>query len=107
MKLDMGRRERLQHLADVYSELLTEHQRETLQLHLDKDWSYAEVAQAQGVSRAAVHDLVRRTEAALEEYERKLRLVAAEASQRLERAQLLARIDSLAGELRQIRRSLV
>ena len=107
MKLDMERRQRLQQLADLYAALLTDHQRETLRLHLDKDWSYTEVADAQGVSRAAVHDLVRRTEATLEEYERKLGLLARADTERAERERLLTLIDALAGELREIKRALV
>lgn len=92
-------------LLDAYANLLTEHQRETLRLHLVEDWSYAEVAESQGVSRSAVHDLVRRTEAVLEEYEAKLGLVAAEGRREQERARLEARLEELQGELKQLRRA--
>ena len=105
MPLDIGKRERSLALLDAYSALLTEHQRTTLELHLGKDWSYAEVAAAQGVSRAAVHDLVRRTEQVLEEYEAKLGLVAAGARREVERGRLEARLQELQTELKRLRQA--
>src|SRR6202162_3532418 len=69
---------RSRHLAlfDRYGALLTDHQREVVDLHLRSDWSLAEIADHQGTSRAAVHDIVRRSTRALEEYERRLGLLA-------------------------------
>jgi len=63
---------RQQRLLDVYGALLTEHQREACRLHLDEDWSYAELAEQFGCSRSAVHDLVRRAMVQLEHYETRL-----------------------------------
>jgi predicted DNA-binding protein YlxM (UPF0122 family) len=63
-------------LFDRYGALLTEHQREVLDLYLKSDWSLAEIAANQGTSRAAVHDIVRRSTHSLEEYERRLGLLA-------------------------------
>ncbi|HSS61810.1 MAG TPA: sigma factor-like helix-turn-helix DNA-binding protein [Candidatus Limnocylindrales bacterium] len=68
-------------LYERYGPLLTEHQREVMDLYLRSDWSLAEIAQHQGTSRAAVHDIVRRSTRALQEYERRLGLLA-EASRR-------------------------
>jgi uncharacterized protein len=51
---------RSQRLLDVYGAVLTDHQREACRLRLDEDWSYAELAQAFGVSRSGAYDLVRR-----------------------------------------------
>jgi predicted DNA-binding protein YlxM (UPF0122 family) len=104
MKLDIARRQRVQRLADAYSELLTRHQRETLALHLDRDWSYSEIAQSQGVSRAAVHDLVRRTEAILAEYEAKLGLVAGAERRRDDRSRVERQLDELQADIRALRR---
>ena len=39
------------------------------------DLSLSEIAQMQGISRQGVHDLIRRCDRALEEYEEKLHLV--------------------------------
>jgi len=101
----MDRRRRLLSLADLYASLLTERQRETLALHLERDWSISEVARAQGVSRAAVHDLVRRTEQALDDYETKLHLSEAVEARRALAHTLESRLDELQEELRQLRRT--
>jgi predicted DNA-binding protein YlxM (UPF0122 family) len=63
---------RQQRLLDVYGALLTEHQREACRLHLDEDWSFAELAGHLGCSRSAAHDLVRRALVQLEHYESRL-----------------------------------
>jgi uncharacterized protein len=63
---------RQQRLLDVYGALLTEHQREACRLHLDEDWSFAELADHLGCSRSAAHDLVRRAVIQLEHYETRL-----------------------------------
>ena len=65
-------RPQLQRLLDVYGPLLTAHQREACHLHLDEDWSYAEIAERFGCSRSAAHDLVRRATARLDELEARL-----------------------------------
>jgi predicted DNA-binding protein YlxM (UPF0122 family) len=103
--LDIVSRRRVQRLLDAYGGLLTEHQRQTLRLHLDRDWSYAEIAAPQGVSRTAVYDLVRRSEAALDAYEAKLGLLAAEDRRRRDRHQLDRRLNGLESELGQLRQS--
>src|SRR6266446_4083332 len=69
---------RSRHLAlfERYGTLLTEHQQEVLDLYLRSDWSLAEIASHQGTSRAAVHDIVRRSTVALHDYEERLGLLA-------------------------------
>lgn len=62
-------------LYERYGALLTEHQRAILDLYLRSDWSLAEIATHEGTSRAAVHDIVKRSARALHEYERKLGLL--------------------------------
>ena len=69
-------------LYERYGALLTDHQREVLDLYLRQDWSLAEIAQHQGTSRAAVHDLVRRSTQSMQEYERRLGLLADSARRR-------------------------
>ncbi len=83
---------RSRHLAlfDRYGALLTKHQQEVLDLTLRSDWSLAEIADHEGTSRAAVHDIVRRSTEALEEYERRLGLLA-EAGRRKRKVALLER----------------
>ena len=83
---------RSRHLAlfDRYGALLTKHQQEVLDLTLRSDWSLAEIADHEGTSRAAVHDIVKRSTEALEEYERRLGLLA-EAGRRKRKVALLER----------------
>ena len=76
MALDtLQTRNRYLALYDRYGALLTDHQRQVLDLHLRNDWSLAEIAANQGTSRAAVHDIVRRSIRSLEEYEARLGLL--------------------------------
>ena len=65
-------RHRHQRLLDVYGPLLTAHQREAVRLHLDEDWSFAELAETLGCSRSGAHDLVRRGLVQLEHFETRL-----------------------------------
>ncbi len=76
MALDtLQARNRYLALYDRYGALLTDHQRQVLDLQLRNDWSLAEIAANQGTSRAAVHDIVRRSTRALEDYEARLGLL--------------------------------
>lgn len=68
---DIGRKALL---FDFYGPLLTEKQREAYDLAIGEDMSLGEIAETTGVSRQAVHDMVRRTGRILEEYEQKLGL---------------------------------
>ena len=56
-------------LFDTYGGMLTEKQREYLDMRYNQDMSLSEIAQAQGVSRQAVFDNLTRTEAALRRME--------------------------------------
>lgn len=105
MALDIDSRRRVLRLLDAYGGLLTDLQQEALRLHLAEDWSYAEIAGAQNVSRAAIYDLVHRAQAALEGYEAKLGLVAAADRRDAERTAVQARLDELEGQVRSLRRA--
>jgi predicted DNA-binding protein YlxM (UPF0122 family) len=69
-------------LYERYGVLLTDHQKEVVDLYLRSDWSLAEIADHEGTSRAAVHDIVRRSTLALQEYEHRLGLLAEAARRR-------------------------
>lgn len=56
-------------LFDTYGEMLTEKQREYLDMRYNQDMSLGEIAQVQGVSRQAVFDNLSRTEALLHKME--------------------------------------
>lgn len=63
-------------LYDFYGELLTKHQQEIYESVVYDNLSLGEIAEAEGVSRQAVHDIVKRCDRTLQGYEEKLRLVA-------------------------------
>ncbi len=62
-------------LYDFYGEMLTEHQRSVYEAVVQGDLSYSEAAELFGVSRQGVHELVKRCEESLLQYEEKLHLV--------------------------------
>lgn len=63
-------------LYDFYGELLTEHQRRIYEDVVFNDLSPSEIAREQGISRQGIHDLIRRCDKVLSDYEAKLHLVA-------------------------------
>lgn len=63
-------------LFDFYGELLTSHQQKVYQDAVFNDMSLSEVADNYGISRQGVHDLLKRCDKAMEEYEDKLHLIA-------------------------------
>ncbi|MFZ5639908.1 MAG: YlxM family DNA-binding protein [Bacillota bacterium] len=67
---------RLALLFDFYGQLLTAKQQEIIGLYYEQNLSLGEIAEELGVSRQAVHDIIRRGEKVLESYEQKLGLVA-------------------------------
>ncbi len=62
-------------LYDFYGDLLTEHQKSIYEAYVLEDLSLGEIAQANGTSRQAVHDIIKRCNHILSEYEEKLGLV--------------------------------
>ncbi len=62
-------------LYDFYGELLTEHQRKIYEDAVYNDMSLSEIAQEAGISRQGVHDLIKRCDRILQEYEEKLHLL--------------------------------
>ncbi|MCD7726549.1 MAG: DNA-binding protein [Clostridiales bacterium] len=63
-------------LYDFYGELLTKHQQQIYEGIVYDNLSLGEIAQEEGISRQAVHDIVKRCDKILLGYEEKLRLVA-------------------------------
>lgn len=62
-------------LFDFYGELLTEHQRRIYGDAVCNDFSLSEIAEEQGISRQGVHDLIKRCDRILQDYEDRLHLV--------------------------------
>ncbi len=62
-------------LYDFYGELLTQHQKKIYEDAVFHDLSLSEIADEQGISRQGVHDLIKRCDKTLADYENKLHLV--------------------------------
>ena len=62
-------------LYDFYGELLTEHQKKIYEDAVYNDMSLSEIAQEANISRQGVHDLIKRCDKILQEYEEKLHLL--------------------------------
>ena len=60
---------------DAYGNLLTEHQKIIMELYYLQDLSLGEISDEHGISRQAVHDVIKRTEKILHGYEEKLRFL--------------------------------
>ncbi|MHB1126026.1 MAG: YlxM family DNA-binding protein [Bacillota bacterium] len=71
----IGKVTRMAWLYDFYGQLLTEKQRQLVELHYHQDLSLGEIADENGTSRQAVFDVLKRAENTLEDYEAKLGLV--------------------------------
>lgn len=82
---------RMNQLFAYYQDLLTDKQREMLSLYYEEDYSLAEIADYYQVSRQAVHDTLKRSEKALEQYEASLNLLA----RRLQREEWLNQLAPL------------
>lgn len=85
---------RVNFLFDFYQSLLTEKQRVYMKLYYLEDLSLGEIAEEYNVSRQAIYDNVRRTEAMLEDYEVKLKLF----SKFQTRMKLMKEIEALINE---------
>lgn len=62
-------------LYDFYGELLTNHQRSIFEEAIYQDMSLSEIADEFQISRQGVHDILKRCDKLLYEYEEKLHLV--------------------------------
>ena len=70
--LDMAKELKFVMLLDCYGDLLTDHQRNVMELYYCEDLSLAEIGTPMGITRQAVMSLIKRTEGILLNYEEKL-----------------------------------
>ena len=79
-------------LYDFYGELLNSHQRKLYEDAVFGDLSLSEIAEEEGISRQGVHDLIRRCDRLMEDYEEKLHLIHkfSETKKQVERIRHLA-----------------
>lgn len=59
----------INNLFDIYGALLSSHQQNIFVMYYHDDLSYQEIASQLSISRAAVHDTIRRSVVQLEHYE--------------------------------------
>lgn len=69
---DMAKELKFVLLLDCYGELLTEHQRNVMELYYCDDLSLSEIGEPMGITRQGVRALIKRTEGLLLNYEEKL-----------------------------------
>lgn len=62
-------------LLDFYGGLLTEKQKLILSYYFEEDMSLGEISELLGTTRQAVHDIIKRSEKSLRDYEKELGLV--------------------------------
>lgn len=79
-------------LLDCYGDLLTERQRDCLDLYYNENLTLAEIAACYHISRQAVHDAMRHGEEQLDSYEKVLHLAAGRRQKRKAAEELLAMI---------------
>ncbi len=60
-------------LLDCYGDLLTEKQRDYMELYYCEDLSFSEISEHHGITRQAVRDVIKRSEQILLEFETKLK----------------------------------
>lgn len=92
--MDLDKTTRMNYLFDFYQSLLTPKQQNYMSLYYLDDYSLGEIAESFDVSRQAVYDNIKRTEAMLEQYEEKLLLF----HKYQERRELIHRLKSLLPE---------
>jgi predicted DNA-binding protein YlxM (UPF0122 family) len=90
----MEKRFELSMLLSLYGAFLTEKQRVMMEQSVNEDFSLSEIAEQESISRQAVRDALKRSEALLYGMEEKLGLMRKGAAARRTLEKLLMRIDA-------------
>src|SRR5690242_7735884 len=71
----MDKLSEIAYMLDFYGGLLTEKQRQIMSFHYEEDMSLSEISEVFNTSRQAVHDIIKRSEKILIDFEKELGLV--------------------------------
>lgn len=82
-------------LYDFYGELLTDKQKDIVDMYYNNDFTLSEISEQIGISRQGVYDALKRAENTLEDYEKKLGLV----EKLLQQKSLLKKISSMLDQI--------
>ncbi len=89
----------LTQLFDFYGELLTEKQREVLNLFLIEDYGHVEIGETMSISRQAVHDTIKTCDKQLHEFELKLGLITRYLERQSKLEKLITKIEAIGEQL--------
>lgn len=89
----MDDRIKLSILIDLYGVLLTDKQRDIMNLYYNDDLSLAEIGEITNTSRQAVFDIIKRCDKLLLEYEEKLCLLKNETESKVFKKNLLGMLE--------------
>lgn len=92
-------------LLDFYGGLLTDKQQLCLDMHYNQDLSLAEIAETFSVSRQAVHDILKRAENLLEEYEMRLGLLQRFMRNQQDLSLALARLKTISNKMGEVQQT--
>ncbi|PCK71356.1 ribose 5-phosphate isomerase A-like protein [Paenibacillus larvae subsp. larvae B-3650] len=97
----LAKTNRINLLFDFYEPLLTEKQRTFLKLYFHDDYSLGEIAENFNISRQAVYEHIKRAEGTLQDYEKKLKLLAQYQARSMLLQELMNVMETAPAELRQ------
>lgn len=89
----------LNKLFDFYGSLLTDRQRQCLQMYLCEDISLSEIADYFSISRQAASDIVKRSSNLLKKYESKLSLVQKQANRNIKLLSITEELEKVNAKL--------
>lgn len=85
-------------LLDYYKELLTEKQKDIMELYFNQDLSLAEISELTNTSRQAIYDIIKRCNKLLIDYEDKLKLMKKNDNIKSEKEFIIKKINRLQEE---------